>query len=101
MRKNFGAKPYLYPQPVMIIGTYDENGNANAMNAAWGGIVGPDRINIIVLFKCIQKIRIYIFQVFSKVPILRRQLVPYIKSITNYKELHCKLTPSITSIPLS
>ncbi|MDR3921903.1 MAG: flavin oxidoreductase, partial [Clostridia bacterium] len=30
MRKNFGAKPYLYPQPVMIIGTYDENGNANA-----------------------------------------------------------------------
>ena len=39
MRKDFGAKPYLYPQPVMIIGTYDENGNANAMNAAWGGIV--------------------------------------------------------------
>lgn len=23
MRKNFGAKPYLYPQPVMIIGTYN------------------------------------------------------------------------------
>ena len=38
MRKNFGAKPYLYPQPVMIIGTYDENGKPNAMNAAWGGI---------------------------------------------------------------
>lgn len=36
MRKNFGAKPYLYPQPVMIIGTYDENGKPNAMNAAWG-----------------------------------------------------------------
>ena len=34
MRKNFGAKPYLYPQPVMIIGTYDENGKPNAMNAA-------------------------------------------------------------------
>ncbi|HCJ77313.1 flavin reductase family protein [Thermoguttaceae bacterium LCP21S3_D4] len=44
MRKNFGAKPYLYPQPVMIIGTYDENGKANAMNAAWGGIVGNDEI---------------------------------------------------------
>ncbi len=28
MRKNFGAQPYLYPQPVMIIGTYDENGKA-------------------------------------------------------------------------
>lgn len=46
MRKNFGAKPFLYPQPVMIIGTYDENGKANAMNAAWGGIVGMNEIMI-------------------------------------------------------
>lgn len=46
MRKNFGAKPYLYPQPVMIIGTYDENGNANAMNAAWGGMAGANKIMI-------------------------------------------------------
>ena len=38
MRKDFGAKPFLFPQPVMIIGTYDEKGKANAMNAAWGGI---------------------------------------------------------------
>ena len=37
-RKNFGAKAYSYPQPVFIIATYDENGNPNAMNAAWGGI---------------------------------------------------------------
>lgn len=44
MRKNFGAKTYLYPQPVMIIATYDENGNANAMNAAWGGICGSDEV---------------------------------------------------------
>ena len=36
MRKNFGAKAILYPMPVLIIGTYDENGNPNAMNAAWG-----------------------------------------------------------------
>ncbi|MBQ6381649.1 MAG: flavin reductase family protein [Clostridia bacterium] len=40
MRKNLGSKPYIFPQPVLIIGTYDENGKANAMNAAWGGIVG-------------------------------------------------------------
>lgn len=44
MRKNFGAKTYLYPQPVMIIATYDENGKPNAMNAAWGGIVGSNEI---------------------------------------------------------
>ncbi len=35
-RTNFGAKPLMYPQPVLIIGTYDENGVPNAMNAAWG-----------------------------------------------------------------
>lgn len=35
-RVNFGAKPLMYPQPVLIIGTYDENGIPNAMNAAWG-----------------------------------------------------------------
>ena len=37
MRKNFGAKPWVYPQPVLMIGTYDENGKPNLMNAAWGG----------------------------------------------------------------
>ncbi len=46
MRKDLGAKPYLFPQPVMIIGTYDEEGNANAMNAAWGGIVGNKEIMV-------------------------------------------------------
>ena len=34
MRKNFGAKPWLYPQPVLIIATYDEDGTPDAMNAA-------------------------------------------------------------------
>ena len=35
--KSFGQKPWILPQPVLIIGTYNENGVANAMNAAWGG----------------------------------------------------------------
>lgn len=30
----------------MIVGTYDEDGKANAMNAAWGGIVGMNEIII-------------------------------------------------------
>lgn len=25
-RVDFGAKPILYPMPVLIVGTYDENG---------------------------------------------------------------------------
>ena len=44
MRKNFGAKAILYPMPVLIIGTYDENGKPNAMNAAWGGIYDSDKV---------------------------------------------------------
>lgn len=46
MRKNFGAKPILYPQPVFIIGTYDEAGVPDAMNAAWGGISESNEISI-------------------------------------------------------
>lgn len=48
MRKNFGAKAILYPMPVLIIGTYDEDGKANAMNAAWGGISEETQISICV-----------------------------------------------------
>lgn len=46
MRKNFGAKPWTYPQPVFIVATYDEQGQPDAMNAAWGGIDYDDRINL-------------------------------------------------------
>ena len=46
MRKNFGAKSWLYPMPVLIIGTYDENGTPNAMNAAWGGIYDTNQVMV-------------------------------------------------------
>ena len=36
MRKNLKPKASIYPLPVLIIGTYDEDGTPNAMNAAWG-----------------------------------------------------------------
>lgn len=45
-RKNFGAKPLSYPQPVWIIATYDENGTPDAMNAAWGGISEENQVSI-------------------------------------------------------
>lgn len=48
MRKNFGAKAYLYPMPVLIIGSYDENGKPDAMNAAWGGISEETEISICI-----------------------------------------------------
>ncbi len=37
-RVDFGKKSWLYPEPVLILGTYDEKGVPNAMNAAWGGM---------------------------------------------------------------
>lgn len=46
MRKNFGAKTWLYPMPVLIVGTYDEQGTPNAMNAAWGGVYDTDQVMI-------------------------------------------------------
>ena len=46
MRKNFGAKTWLYPMPVLIVGTYDENGTPNAMNAAWGGVYDTNLVMV-------------------------------------------------------
>lgn len=44
MRKNFGKKTWFYPMPVLIIGTYDESGKADAMNAAWGGVYDTNHV---------------------------------------------------------
>lgn len=44
MRKNFGTKAWFYPLPVLIIGTYNEDGTADAMNAAWGGLYDADKV---------------------------------------------------------
>ena len=63
MRKNLKAKAYIYPLPVLIVGTYDENGTPNAMNAAWGGIYDTNQVMIlsqvaaqaILLFKSFKK----------------------------------------------
>lgn len=38
MKKSLGAKTLLYPAPVLVVCTYDEQGKPNAMTAAWGGI---------------------------------------------------------------
>lgn len=48
MRKNFGTKPAMYPMPVLMIATYNEDGTANVMNAAWGGISEENEISICV-----------------------------------------------------
>jgi len=46
MKQNFGKQTFMYPMPVLIVATYDENGNPDAMNAAWGGIHDTNQIGI-------------------------------------------------------
>lgn len=48
MRKNFGAKPWTYPQPVFILATYGEDGIPDAMNAAWGGISEANQLTMCI-----------------------------------------------------
>ena len=48
MRKNFGAKPYTYPQPVLMIATYGEDNMPDVMNAAWGGISDNTEISMCI-----------------------------------------------------
>ena len=38
MKKSLGPKTLVYPAPVWIVGSYDQDGRPNAMTAAWGGI---------------------------------------------------------------
>lgn len=47
-KKNLGAKPFLLPQPALVLGTYNADGSANAMVAAWGGLSEETEISICV-----------------------------------------------------
>lgn len=38
MKKSLGAQTILYPTPALLVGSYDTEGKANVMTAAWAGI---------------------------------------------------------------
>ncbi len=38
MKKSLGPKTIIFPTPVLVVGSYDKDGKANAMTASWGGI---------------------------------------------------------------
>lgn len=44
MTKDFGAKPYLFPMPTYMIGTYNEDESVDVMMMAWGGICATDMV---------------------------------------------------------
>ena len=48
MKKNLGVKNWMFPMPVLMIGTYGADGTPDVMNAAWGGITLEDEITICI-----------------------------------------------------
>lgn len=44
MTKNLHAKPYLFPMPTYMIGTYNEDDTVDVMMMAWGGICAEDMV---------------------------------------------------------
>ncbi len=47
-KKSLGPLPLLYPEPVLLVGSYDAAGKPNVMTAAWGGICSSDPLSLCV-----------------------------------------------------
>ena len=46
MRKDLGAKEWLYPMPALVVATWDKDGTPDAMVAAWGGISDTKEVGL-------------------------------------------------------
>jgi flavin reductase (DIM6/NTAB) family NADH-FMN oxidoreductase RutF len=59
MTKDFGVKPYLFPMPTYMIGTYNEDDSVDVMMMAWGGICAEDMValNLEASHKTVANIR--------------------------------------------
>ena len=59
MKKSLGVQPYLFPMPVLMISTYNDDDSVNVMNMAWGGICGRKLValNITETHKTAQNIK--------------------------------------------
>ena len=44
MRKKLNMTAGIFPMPVLLIATYNEDGTPDAMNAAWGGLYDADKV---------------------------------------------------------
>lgn len=44
MRKNLGSKAAIFPMPVLMIATYNEDDSIDVMNAAWGMMQDTTRV---------------------------------------------------------
>lgn len=44
MKKSLGVKPFIFPMPVVMISTYNEDDSVNSMAMSWGGICSPNMV---------------------------------------------------------
>ncbi len=59
MRKEIKTKEAIFPMPVLMIATYNEDGSVDVMNAAWGMMVDRDivALNLTETHKTVQNIK--------------------------------------------
>ena len=59
MKKSIKTTEAIFPMPVLMIGTYNEDGSANVMNAAWGTMFERDQVilNLTETHKTVKNIR--------------------------------------------
>ena len=59
MRKNVKNKTAIFPMPVLMIATYNEDGSVDVMNAAWGTMYEMDQVilNLTESHKTVKNIR--------------------------------------------
>lgn len=51
MRKNLKQTEAIFPMPVLMVATYNEDGSINVMNAAWGTMQERDNVILNYLSK--------------------------------------------------
>ena len=44
MRKNIKTSEAIFPMPVLMIATYNEDGSIDVMNAAWGTMLSRNQV---------------------------------------------------------
>ena len=59
MRKNIKTTEGIFPMPVLMIATYNEDGSVDVMNAAWGTMLNRDQVilNLTETHKTVKNIK--------------------------------------------
>ncbi len=59
MRKNIKTTEAIFPMPVLMVATYNEDGSVDVMNAAWGTMLSRDQVilNLTETHKTVKNIK--------------------------------------------